>query len=197
MEIYFATTNNAKVISLKRDLGKYGIDVIHKKIELVEPRASEVGEIAASKMFQAFPVIQKPTIVIDAGFYIPALKGFPRAYVNFALETVGLEGLLKLTEEKSRVSMFKECLAYMAPGMKEPQYIMAYVDGSITEPRGEMQEHLWSDLALIFIPEKCKKTLAEMPYDEYLDWRKLWKEKHSLGFKLYQWLSSNNYLSNK
>ncbi|MCG2718141.1 MAG: hypothetical protein L6408_04820, partial [Nanoarchaeota archaeon] len=92
MKIYFATTNKGKVQSLQRDLTKYGIKIVQEPINLIEPRSSDVQEIAKYKLEQAYPLIKKPTLVIDAGFYIDELNGFPRAFVNFSLDTIGLEG---------------------------------------------------------------------------------------------------------
>jgi XTP/dITP diphosphohydrolase len=191
MEIYFATTNHGKFQSLQRDLGKYDISIIQQPIELIEPRSSDVQEIAQSKIQQAYTKIQKPTIVIDAGFYIYELNGFPRAFVNFSLETIGLEGILKLVENKSRGCEFRECLAYMDQTLEEPKYFITHVKGQLADTqRGSMQKHLWSKLGLIFIPEGSEKTLAEMSYDEHLEWRKISREKDSLGQKLYEWIST-------
>ena len=191
MDIYFATTNPGKVQSLQRDLGKYGISVIQQAIDLVEPRSSDVQEIAQAKIQQAYAQIQKPTIVIDAGFYIDDLHGFPRAFVNFSLETIGLDGILRLVEGKSRACEFRECLAYMDSSLEEPQYFLTHVRGQLADKqRGVMQKHLWSKLGLIFIPEGSQKTLAEMTYDEYLTWRAISREKNSLGQKLYDWIST-------
>jgi len=192
MDIYFATTNQRKVQSLQRDLGKYGISVIQQPIELVEPRSSDVRDIAQAKILQAYPLIHKPTIVIDSGFYIDALNGFPRAYVNFSLETIGLEGILKLVEGKPRNCEFRDCLAYMDESLEKPELFLSHVRGKIAiRVQGFMQEHLWSELGLIFIPEGSKKTHAEMTKEEYLEWRKISRENDSPGKKLYDWISAN------
>ena len=38
-------------------------------------------------------------MAMDADFCIDALNGFPKAFVNFALDTIGVEGILKLMED--------------------------------------------------------------------------------------------------
>ena len=195
MKIYFATTNLGKVHSLQRDLGEHGISVVQFHLNLVEPRSSDVKEIAKAKIEQAYLQIKKPTIVIDAGFYIDDLNGFPKAFVNFALETIGLDGMLKLVEGKSRECEFRECLAYMDSTLEEPKYFISHVTGRLSNvKRGELQKHLWSELGLIFIPKGSEKTLAEMSHEKYLQWRKNSKEKNSLGKQLYQWLLSEKLL---
>ena len=189
MEIYFATTNTGKVQSLQRDLQPFGITVIPKPIELVEPRSSDVREIAAAKIRQAWKQVQKPVIAMDAGFYMDALNGFPRAYVNFALETIGTEGILKLTEGKPRGCEFRECLAYMDGSLNEPHDFITRVRGTLAhEQRGTFQEHLWSDLSRIFIPEKQEQTLAEMAYEDYVHWNAAIKAVDSTEKQLYEWL---------
>ena len=190
VQINYATTNNGKFHSLQRDLGKYGIKVIQRPIELIEPRSSDIQEIALSKITQAYPQILQPTVVMDAGFYIPALNGFPRTFVKFSLDTVGLEGMIRLLEGKPRECYFGECLAYMDPSMQDPHYLFTEVEGIFaSEKKGEMQDHFWSELALVFIPKGSDKTLAEMSKGEYIAWRKLSREENSLGKKLYEWLS--------
>jgi len=190
-KVYFATTNSGKVNSLKRDLGNFGIDVIQAPLDLREPRSSDVHEIAEAKIREAYSKILKPTVVIDAGFYIDSLNGFPRAFTNFALDTLGLEGILKLVEDKPRECEFRECLAFQDERLAAPQYFISQVRGSIAEGlRGSLQPHHWSKLSQIFVPDHSGKTLAEMPYDEYLEWRKVHKDKNSLGRQLGNWITS-------
>ena len=119
MEIHFATKNQGKVRSFQRDLGKYNIVVINQPIDLIEPRSSDVQEIAHAKIQQAYAKIQKPVFVVDAGFYIDELNGFPRAFVNFSLETIGLEGILKLMDGmKNRECVYKSAVAFCHPNQK-------------------------------------------------------------------------------
>jgi inosine/xanthosine triphosphate pyrophosphatase family protein len=98
MNIYYATKNKSKVQSLRRDLKEYDIRVIQIPLDLYEPRSYDVVEIANKKIISAYDKIKKPTVVLDAGFYIYSIKGFPRAFVNFALETIGIEGILDLVK---------------------------------------------------------------------------------------------------
>ena len=50
---------------------------------------------------------------MDTDFRIDELNGFPRAFVNFSLDTIGISGILKLMENKeNRSCAFNECLAY-------------------------------------------------------------------------------------
>lgn len=45
--------------------------------------------------------------------FIHELNGFPRAYVNHALDTIGIEGILKLMKGvANRYCEFRSCLAF-------------------------------------------------------------------------------------
>lgn len=168
MNINYVTTNLGKVKSLQRHLTPYGIEVVHRPIDLSEPRSSEVREIAAHKAREAYRLLNAPLVVLDAGFYIPSLNGFPKAFVNFALETIGVEGILKLAEGKDRTCEFRDCIAYIGPESQEPVLFDSHIGGLLaTEIRGAMQNHLWSKLGLVFIPNGKDKTLAEMSLEEY------------------------------
>lgn len=123
------------------------------------------------------------------------MKSFPGAFVNFALESIGLEGILKIAENKKRGCEFRECLAYMDPSLSEPEYFLTHVRGELAyTERGSMEDkdYLWSELGLIFIPEGSEKTLAEMSHEEYLKWRTASREKNSPGKRLYEWISTHN-----
>lgn len=191
MEIYYATKNLGKVKSLEDALKKYKINIIQASLNLPEPRSDDVKKIAREKVLYAYKEIKKPVVALDAGFYVHSLNGFPKAFVNFALETVGLEGILKLVEGKDRSCEFRHCLAYMDKELKEPIYFQDSVKGTLTEEkRGKIQEHLWSELTLIFVPEGSKKTLAEMTYEEYLKWKEK-DRKDSYSVRFANWLLEN------
>ena len=130
--------------------------------ELDEPRSDDVKEIATAKVMQAYKVVGKPCIALDTGFFIEALNGFPRAFVNFSLDTIGIDGILKLMQGKeNRKCKFEECLAYYDG--KEVRYFYGKHPGNLaTKMQGVDRDGKWSDLWYVFKPEHFDKTLAEM-----------------------------------
>ncbi|HII29696.1 TPA: hypothetical protein HA317_01375, partial [Candidatus Woesearchaeota archaeon] len=171
-QIFFATKNKGKLHSISTHLAKYNIEVIQKPLEIPELRSDDLAEIARRKVRYAFEHIKAPVMVIDAGFYIHALGGFPRAYVNFALKTIGITGILKLAQGIDRACAFRHYIAFVDKHLPEPRLFRSDVEGMLAEkPRGEMRDYLWSELSLIFIPEGKAKTMAEMTPSEYLAWR--------------------------
>src|SRR3712207_1054512 len=110
-EIVFVTTNKGKIASAQRELS--GIKVLPYNAELIEPRSDDIREIARQKVIQAYKIVGKPCIALDSGFFVDELNGFPKAYVNHMLDTIGIRGLLKLMEGViNRNCKFKSCLAY-------------------------------------------------------------------------------------
>lgn len=179
MKLYYATTRKAKVISLQDTLKDCNVTIVQVPLEMPEPRSSDVEEIARQKVRFAYDHIKKPTVALDAGFYIPAWNGFPRAFVNFSLETLGLRGILKLMEGEDRSCEFRHSLGYLDSTLQQPvcftdrvDGVMAYApQGSMENPDGTKKDYLWSVLSMLFIPQGETQTLAEMERDYYMQWK--------------------------
>ncbi|HLD80386.1 MAG TPA: non-canonical purine NTP pyrophosphatase [archaeon] len=173
-ELFFATANEGKFHTTQSALKPFGITLVQAKLELPEPRAEDVREIAKRKAVHAFSLLRKPVMAHDAGFYIHSLNGFPKAYVNLALSTIGVEGLLKLLEGKPRECEFRHCLAFMDESLDEPKVFEGRVAGSIAmEKRGAKSEKAWSDLWHVFMPSNGgNRVLAEFQPEELRNWRR-------------------------
>lgn len=110
-EIIFVTHNKGKAKSAEKYFKNLKISTFNH--ELDEPRSDDIKEIATAKVKQAFEIVNMPCMAMDTDFRIDELNGFPRAFVNFSLETIGISGILKLMEDKeNRKCAFNECLAY-------------------------------------------------------------------------------------
>lgn len=168
-KIVFCTHNNGKVQSANK---YFDGEVLFETVdyEITEIRGT-IEEIAIAKVKEAYSRTGKPTIAMDAGFEVDAINGFPGPYVNHMLETIGIEGVLKLMEGvTNRDCRFTQCLAYY-DGKSEPIVFHGRHVGIIAdEKKGVLSEDDWSDISLIFIPEEevngKKRTLAEMNHEE-------------------------------
>lgn len=110
-EIVFVTHNIGKIKSAERYFKNLKFTTFN--YELDEPRSDDIKEIATAKVKQAYNIVKKPCIALDTDFRIEALNSFPRVFVNFSLDTIGIQGILKLMEnEDNRKCAFNECLAY-------------------------------------------------------------------------------------
>ena len=159
-EIVFVTHNKGKIASAQNYLKK--VKLVPYDFELDEPRSDDLNEIATAKVKQAYEIVKKPCIAQDSGFYIDALNGFPKTFVNFSMDTIGVDGFLKLMDGvENRKCAFKECLAYFDG--KEVKYFYGLHEGTLaTEKAGVSRKEKWSDLWYIFKPKNFDITLAEM-----------------------------------
>lgn len=163
-EIVFVTHNKGKIASAKNALKDVNFKVF--EYDLDEPRSDDIAYISKYKVLEAYKLVKCPCISQDSGFFIDALNGFPRAFVNFSLDTIGIEGILKLMEGKeNRSCRFTECLSYYDG--KNLHQFMGYHEGKLaTEILGKDSEKKWSDLWYIYIPYGYDKTLSQMTDEE-------------------------------
>jgi len=130
--IIFVTGNPVKILHANTALKNLGFSVVGQKLEIIEPREEEPEKVVVEKAFQAFQQLKKPLIVEDSGIFISALGGFPKTFVHFALDTIGIKNILKLMEgTEDRSAEFRQSLAYIEPGMAEPK-VFSYIDGGFT-----------------------------------------------------------------
>ena len=187
-EIVFVTHNKGKAKSAEKHFENIKFSTYD--FELDEPRSDDLKEIATAKVKQAYEVVKKPCIALDTGFFIDELNGFPKAFVNFSLETIGIEGILKLMEGKeNRSCRFEECLAYHDGN--EIHYFYGKHYGNIAEQiAGKDRDEKWSDLWYIYKPEGYDKTLAEMTQEEKEN-RKRYNSVDSMG-EFAKWYKENS-----
>ena len=188
-EIVFVTHNKGKAKSAEKYFKNLKISTY--EFELDEPRSDNLQEIATAKVKQAYKVVGKPCIALDTGFFIEALNGFPRAFVNFSLDTIGIDGILKLMEGKeNRNCKFDECLAYFDG--KDIYYFYGNHPGNLTlKKQGQDRKEKWSDLWYVFKPKGFEKTLAEMNEEERENRRKV-DGSYSAMEEFAKWYENNN-----
>ncbi len=113
MKIVYVTGNMQKVADARARLDRHGMSVEQQKVNTLEIQSDSIAEIARHKAQQAYEIIGKPLVVNDAGWIIPALKGFPGPYMRYINEWLTASDLLALMKDKSdRSIVLKEVLAY-------------------------------------------------------------------------------------
>ncbi len=159
-EIVFVTQNKGKVESAKEKLKNVDLKIFEYDLE--EPRSEDIKYISEYKVRQAFNLVKKPCISLDCGFWIDELNGFPKAFVNFTLDSIGIDGILKLMEGKeNRDCRFTECLSYF-DGENLFQFDGKHEGFLSKEILGNETHKKWSDLWYIYTPKGYTKTLAQM-----------------------------------
>ena len=184
--VVFVTHNKGKVVSAN----KYFEGVV--KFEAFDYEINEIrgslDEIAIAKVKAAYELTGgQPTLSMDAGFFVDCLNGFPGSYVNHCMETIGIDGILKLMVDipiEERTCSFRQSLAYY-DGLGEPKLFHGIHKGIVAcDKYGVLSEDDWSELSYIFIPIGNGKTLAEMTHEERMELSK--KDKSESAFKVFR-----------
>lgn len=161
--VNFITGNEGKVHSMRRYTDGYGIDIVQTPLDLTEPQCNTIQEVSASKARQAFRILSpQPVMVEDSGFFVDALNGFPGPYTKYAVETIGIRGMLDLMRDiEDRRCRFVSVLTYQDGNGPHSftddkmRYTMAE-----TPDESPRQSKNWSELWRIIIPEGADKPLS-------------------------------------
>lgn len=167
MTITFVTSNKGKVIGLQKKLPETFLLEIVSNIDLPELQVDSSVDVVTQKAKEAYKILQKPLLVQDSSFHIPALGGFPGAYIKHTLKTIKLEGILKLMNGISqRECYFEDSIGYTEDGVnvkiftsRNPGNIAFQIDS------GHSAE-AWSELWNIVIPLGCEKPLSSCTKEE-------------------------------
>lgn len=161
MNITFITGNENKLKEANAILGKLGICLESKEIDLVEVQDVNAKKVAEDKARQAYEIFKKPVLVEDVGFYINCLNGFPGALIKWLLKKVELKDIVKMIEFFEDKDVIAQVIYCYFDG-EELKSFVGEVEGTIVEPQGENG----FGFDAIIIPNEMKKTIAEMSFEE-------------------------------
>ncbi len=91
-QIIFVTGNDRKVGEAKQSCDLFDIQVLQRTADIDEIQSHEPLKVSEHKARTAYDQINEPLVVTDTFWSIPALNGFPGAYMKEAFE------LLKMSD---------------------------------------------------------------------------------------------------
>lgn len=172
-KIYFITSNQGKIKSLKQLLENYKItvEVEGRNLDIMEPQFDTVKEVSHFKALKAFEIIQQPVFVEDGGFCVEALNDFPGVYTKYALKTIGVDGILGLLAgEKNRKARFVSCSTYVNASGEVFQFEQEGEEFEIAPEKVDVQSPFaWSEVWKIAYFKEYGKTLCELTKEELDD----------------------------
>lgn len=185
----YITGNYGKYISVKEKFESAEILINYFKFDLEEPNINDIEFISKEKARQTYEKLGSPVFVADSGFYIedyPNNPGYPGAFVKRSGISSNIEKLLETMKDKdNRNCYFKDCLTFF-DGVDYYQFFGISKGILSNEIKGNELKCSKSNLWLVFIPNNCTKTLAEMSdyernnrpdgrtsaTDEFINWYK-------------------------
>jgi XTP/dITP diphosphohydrolase len=113
MQVLLATGNARKVAEARLGCALFGITVESVAVPYQEIQSQDPLEIALHKSHQAFAHLQQPVVVADTFWTIPALNGFPGAYMKEVTRWFGPQDFLTLIHPYAdRRVCFTETVVY-------------------------------------------------------------------------------------
>jgi non-canonical purine NTP pyrophosphatase (RdgB/HAM1 family) len=206
--LIFATSNKGKFAWLERSLkiaGLFDTAAVMKKMDLVEIQSESLEEISLYKAQQAYALLKQPVLVMDGGFYIHELNGFPGPFVRYMIDMMGVHAIAKLAGTLTDAScLFKNVVTYMDENGNPTQF---YDDtGNIYTLSSDVWPHdhpdQWSSMWRILIPTgmgytKPLAALDEKSLQQYAEERARRDEDNSALNKLVEYLKDRQTSAKK
>lgn len=165
--LVFVTGNPGKAREVSHVLEEYGVALEVVAADLPERRGDRVEEIARDKALAASQILGRPLIVEDTGLFLEAYPDFPGPLSKWVVQRIGIAGVLRLLEGRSREAHFRSALAYLEPAGR-PQVFSGVAAGTLrSDPARAGEASLPYDP--VFAPsEGDGRVYSEMELDEKL-----------------------------
>jgi non-canonical purine NTP pyrophosphatase (RdgB/HAM1 family) len=106
MKIKYVTGNQIKINFAKKQLDKYNIEIEQVRLEIDEIQSEDKFAVTTDKAQKAFEILKSPLFVTDTFWEIPALNGFPGAYMKYVNKWFSSEDFLALMKNKENRTSF-------------------------------------------------------------------------------------------
>lgn len=193
MKINYVTTN-----TLKSDIAKQffsaidGYELVQCTLAVPEIQDTSCEEIASKSALFAAKELGEPCVVMDAGFFIPALGGFPGPFVKYVNSWLSEEKYLQLLDENDdRTAYFTDALAIGFPD-GTVQVFSHNTMGTLARA-GEYTHTKWPANSL-FIAQGHSRPLGELPSQQQTDF---WHAENTTWAELIAYLKEVSYLNEK
>lgn len=179
--ISFATTNIEKLLIAQTVCGQAGIDIQQELIDIDEIQSEDPELIVKDKVMRAYSSLGKPVVVSDDSWDIPALKGFPGAYMKSMNTWFTGDDFMRLMDGiEDRTVILHQYLAFY-DGNKVEIFRNDITGKIIKEIRGHNLKS--PNMSVIVLDADNGKTIAEVfeqgeeaVIDRYMSRRDVWHE---------------------
>ena len=163
MNIVYATTNKYKLAGANQALANTDLTLISPGVDLPdvpEIQSDNQEEVSMDKALKYYELLKCPLVVMDSGLFIKDLKGFPGVYTKYALDTIGIENIIKLLENNA--DAYTQRTVTYFDGQKSKVFTYKVHGRLLSKPRGDNGR----DYDKYFMVDGKEKTIAEMNDDE-------------------------------
>lgn len=112
--LYYITGNKNKIDVARKFLDRHNVIFTPKDLDVTELQSESIEKVVIHKAKEAFLKLNKPLFVSDHFWSIPALGGFPGAYMRYINKWLKAKDLLNLmADKKNRKAILTEMLCYV------------------------------------------------------------------------------------
>lgn len=138
MEFLYVTSNPLKFKKAAHHLASYGITLRSAEYDFEEIQGKDAQKIVTHKLAQAYAHFQKPVLVSDDSWSIPALNGFPGAYMKEVNGWFQPEDWLQLMQGRADQRIFLESYLGFKDGQREKIFHYTRPNVFLNQAKGEM-----------------------------------------------------------
>jgi len=158
-KIYFATTNENKLREA-REILKVVVEGV--KLQIDEVQTLNPEEAAEKKAQAAYKAYGKPVLVEDTSLFFDALNGLPGVLVDYFMDSLGNEGLLRIMKNEKNRGIKAITTLSIFDGETNRTF-KGEVFGSLAKKILGKSGFGWDP---IFIPKGFDKSFAQMTSEE-------------------------------
>lgn len=158
--LVFVTSNREKIEDAVKLLPEYKIE--HIDFEVPEIQSFDIHRIVEHKIKFAYEHVHKPCFVLDSGWYLDCLNGFPGPLVRWYFEIVKEDKICQIAHLLKNAKCHWTTFLGYHDG-ERITYIEETIYGTLPKsPRG-FGGYNWDR---ILVPDGSNKTFAEMSFEE-------------------------------
>lgn len=162
MKITLVTSNRGKLEEFRSALASLGIEVSHSTEDCDEIQADTLKEVVLNCLDQLRCRGMENIVIDDSGLFVHALGGFPGVYSSYVLRTIGVDGILRLLDDRPDRSAHFECCIGASIGGEEFT-VTGRCDGTIATAASGSGGFGFDP---IFVPSGDRRTFAEISITE-------------------------------
>ena len=133
----FMTGNNNKFYTASKVCEQFGVELEKREVDVDEIQHTDPVKIAEAKAKSAYEIIQRALVVNDQTWDIPALGGFPGAYMKDVSHWLTADDFLNLMRGKEDRRIYRdETVAYF-DGSDMNIFTYRRLGHFVLSPRGE------------------------------------------------------------
>ena len=158
--VYFVTSNKEKMLIAQTVCDEVGVKVEQVILDIDEIQGEDSELIIKDKARRAYEKLKKPVLVSDDSWDIPALKGFPGAYMKSINHWFTPQDFLRLMKDiEDRTIILHQYLAYN-DGKTIKIFKNDICGQIINEARG--LNHKSPNMSVTVLDSDIGKTIAEV-----------------------------------